>query len=136
MKLRQSKTFGMFDDHHRSVRYIHSYFNYRSGNHNAEVSPLKLLHDPVFLLRIQPPMEQTDALVGENALAKFLVHFDGRFQLPFLVFLDNRINHVNLVACGNLFPNKTPGFIRAIVGNAAGHNGDTARWHLVENTYI
>ena len=62
MKLREAKTFGMFDDHQRRVRHVDADLDDGSRNQDIQLTrDNELLHDRSFVGGFHLAVQQTDA---------------------------------------------------------------------------
>ena len=136
MQLRQTEAVGVLDHHHGCVRNIHAHFDHRGGHENLDLAALKLAHDALFGVGIEPAMEQSDVQIRKNLLAQLPMHLLGRFQFALFVFFDHGIDNVGLMASGNFAAHELPHVSRALVGHRFGDDRSASRRKLVQHRDI
>ena len=104
MQLRQAKSFGTFDDHHRGIGDINAHLNDRGRYHDLCLSRDKTLHFVVFVGWFHLPMYDADAVIGEGESAhQAFIAVHQVFIIHFFRLLDERIHDIYLPALGDFF---------------------------------
>src|SRR4029077_19540269 len=67
VKLRETESLGVLDEHHRRVRHVDSHFDHRRRNEDVDLSIAKLAHDRVALRGVDTSVNQRDASMREGA---------------------------------------------------------------------
>src|SRR6266481_8645902 len=98
MKLRQAESFGVFDNHYRSVGNINTNFNYCRRHEYLNLIGEKPPHYFVLFGRLHFPMDKSNRELWENRIAQILVPARGIFEVHLLRFFDKRIDDINLPA--------------------------------------
>jgi hypothetical protein len=70
----------MFNDHHGCVCHVDSDFHHRGRDQHIDLPPLEAAHDDLFLVRVHPPMQQTQAQALQSAGFQGLVHVRRGFE--------------------------------------------------------
>ena len=93
MKLRQSETLGVFDDHDGGFRHVDADFDYGSGHQQFDFAVFETFHHGVFFLFFHLAVYQAD-FVAESLLQNFETVFGSR-QIDFFRLFDQRADPVN-----------------------------------------
>ena len=132
VELGESEALGVFDDHHGGVGHVDADFDDGCRDEDLRFVFAEALHDFVFFLAREPPVQQAELQFWKNLSRQPFVLLHRRFQLE-LRFFDHRIDDVGLMPGGNFAAQKFPdaGEMR-LRGHARGDRR-AARRQLVEN---
>ena len=135
MQLRKSETFGIFNNHYRSIRYVYSDFYHRSSHHYLCLSRNEKLHLLVFLSRFHFAMYLANLALGKF-FEDMLIPLFKVLQIDLLTFLYQRINDINLTSLINLLLHRTVHALPTIVELMhSGYRLSSGR-QLVNNRHI
>src|SRR5439155_1035233 len=68
VQLREAEALGVLDEHHAGVRHVDADFDHGRGDEEVDLARLEAAHDPVFVFRREPAVEQPHRDVTERAL--------------------------------------------------------------------
>ena len=119
MKLRQTKTLAVFNEHNRSVGHVNTHLNNRCRNKNICIPCGKSIHDFLFFCCFHFPMD-TGGFTFRQSSFQLLCIVQNIFHFHFFIFLDHGTDHVSLSACRRFFAQKSinPLAIRSIDANS------------------
>ncbi len=100
VKLSESKSFGVFDDHDGGVRNVNADFYDGGGDEYVKFLIFELVHDVVFFLGFHFPVKKTDFLIFKNLANSFVLVGD-TFGFNFAGFIDEGTNPKYLVSFGD-----------------------------------
>lgn len=97
VKLREPEALRMLDDHQRGCRDVDPHLDHGRRNEDLTLTPLEALHDRPALPRLQASVHDVHLALGKRPGDSF-GRLDGRAQIGPLALLDERVNHVGLLA--------------------------------------
>ena len=100
----------MLDYHDCGIGHVHSHFDHGGRDQEIDLTFLEETHDLIFQFGLHAAMQDSNAQVGKNPLAQFLVHLHGGFELGLFFFLDDGIDNISLVAACDLLTDEVPDF--------------------------
>ena len=98
MQLRKAEAIGSVDEHDGGIGYIDADFDDGCGDEELLLSPMKGLHDRLFLAVLHPPMDKAHGKHGKYAVTQLFIHGDGRGEVLLLTLFDERTDHVHLMS--------------------------------------
>jgi len=107
VQLSEAETLGMLDDHDGGVGHVNANFDDRGGNKDLQVIAAESLHDVVFFLAGEAPVQETDFQLREDECGETFIFLDRGFQLELRLF-DDGINDIGLMARFDLATQKFP----------------------------
>ena len=97
MHLSQTKSLGVFDQHHAGVRNIDTDLEHGGADQRVRGAAPKTFHDLLFVWRWNSAVNQFAAKRMQTLLPYFVLRCC-RFHIQFFTFIDQRINHVELAS--------------------------------------
>ena len=70
MQLGKPKPFRILDQHDVGVRHIHTDLHHRRRDQDPDFPGLKSRHQPIFLFRLQPPVEDGHGILSQRSALK------------------------------------------------------------------
>ena len=135
VELGEAETFSVFNEHDGCIRDVDAYFDDGGGDKGLRVAEAKLLHDGVFLLRRNTPVEERARHGCQEGLP--LLKFGGcGFGFGFFGSVDERVDDVGLSSGFEMFADKLGGFGYFCAVPDAGDYFSTALWKFVESRNI
>ena len=65
MKLRESESLGVFDDHNHGIRYVHTYLDNHGGHKKLYFAALKIAHYIVLFLGLHLTVQKSEPVTPE-----------------------------------------------------------------------
>src|SRR5687768_18565226 len=130
MELRKTKSFGVLNDHQRSIRDVDAYLDDRCRNKDVQFAGDELAHDLVFLCGLHLSVQKADTEPGEYFVAKLLIHFGRGLEVDLFGFLDQRVHDIHLTSALDLASDSAIYAVALILTNHDGLNRCPARRQL------
>ena len=130
VQLGESEALGVFDDHDRRVRDVDADFDDRRRDEDVELPAREGVHDPIFVVRLHPAVQERDSIGREDVLLQVIGHFGGRPEIDLCRFLDERVDDVGLPAEIELLPHELVDLVPPRFGFGDRLDRLSARWHL------
>ncbi len=131
MKLCKPESFGMFDQHDRGVRHVYPDLDHRRRDQDLYQPALEFFHHGVLLVRLKPPVEETDTELLQFCRLQALRGLDRRLEIDFLRFIDQRIDDIRLTAVTQLVPQDLVGAAALRLREQPGPHRFAARRHRI-----
>ena len=135
MQLRKPETFCIFNNHHRSIRDVHSDFNDGSSHHDLRFARNKKLHLLILLGWFHFAMHFTNRTFGK-LFQNMLISFFKVLQINLFAFFNQRIDNVDLTSFFNLFAHRTVHTFPTVIKLVNGSNRFPSGWKLVDNRHV
>src|SRR6267378_366468 len=132
VELGEAEALGVLDDHDGGVGDVNADFNDGGGDEDLRLVLAEALHDFFFFVAGEAAVQEAELELGKNFARQALKFFHGGFQLE-LRFLDDRINDVTLVACGDFAAEKFPNAGEMLLRGHARDDGRAAGREFIEN---
>ena len=135
VKLRESESLGVFDDHDGGVGHVHAHLDHGGGHEDVRLSAGEELHLVVFGGGFESAMDEGHAIVGEGFAHFFVTLLEGE-EVEFLVFLDEGVDDIGLSSLAQLLPHEVVhGLAVALVAHEGG-DGFASRGEFVDDAHV
>src|SRR6267143_473049 len=132
VELGEAKALSVLDDHDGGVGDVDADFHDGGGDEDLGFVFAEALHDFFFFVAGEAAVQEAELELGKNFARQALEFFHGGFQLE-LRFLDDRINDVTLVACGDFAAERFPNAGEMLLRGHARGDGRASGREFIEN---
>ena len=135
MQLGKTETFGAFDDHHGSVRHVHTNLYHGRRHQYLRLAGNKLLHFRLFVGRFHLSVNHTYLIFREN----FFECLEPLFQvliIQLLTAFDQRINDIDLPALSDFLTEKVVKLRFLVIIAVHGLDRFASGWQLINHRDI
>ena len=135
MKLRQTETFGILDEHDRGVGHVDADLDHGCGHQYLEMMGSKCLHDPSRFRAVESSVDTPNSSGSQCSRDRFGLPGNGGHGSR-LVGLDSRINDVGLASLLKFFSNEFPDQLSLRRRPDVGANSSAATGGFPENRMV